>query len=155
QWTPAVRSRTSTKRAGRPRRFNPPVRTRVSRGTATADKGCSLRNGSGGAERSGRTIGVGQDTARHATRPHQGEAARRNTAFEQPFPGAEDDRKDPEAMLVDEIRGDQRLEQAAAAPKMELRTGRGLQPAEFGHDVAADALRCLPRKILRPMRDHI
>src|SRR5687768_9390301 len=58
-------------------------------------------------------------------------------------------------MFVDEFGGDQRLQQIAAAPNMELGPGRCLQPAELVYDILAQALRGLPVDSLEGARDDV
>src|SRR5687768_15907760 len=58
-------------------------------------------------------------------------------------------------MFVDELGGDQRLQQIAAAPNMELGPGRCLQPAELVYDILAQALRGLPVDSLEGARDDV
>src|SRR5688500_2324144 len=79
----------------------------------------------------------------------------REAVFEQSISLAEHHREDPEVMFVDEFGGDQRLQQIAAAPNMELGPGRCLQPAELVYDILAQALRGLPVDSLEGARDDV
>src|SRR5262245_57037776 len=94
-------------------------------------------------QRAGRMVGVGEDTARRASRLDQSEATRRYAVLKQPFAFAEHHGKYPEAMLVDEFGGDQCLQQLAAAPNMQRRPARRLKPTKLFGNVAVDTLRFL------------
>src|SRR5437899_8725006 len=61
---------------------------------------------------------VDEDALGRASRLDQGEAAWRNAVLEQLLSFAEHQRKDPDAIFVDEFDGDQRLQQFTAAPDM-------------------------------------
>jgi hypothetical protein len=106
-------------------------------------------------EWTGRAIGIDEDAHGRASRLDQSEAAWRNAVFEQPLALAEDHWKDPEAMFVDKLGGDQRLQQFAAAPNMQHRSIRCFQPAELVHDIAAYALRFLPVEMSEGARDDV
>lgn len=67
--------------------------------------------GSGLGKRTGGMIGVEENAGRIAVRFHELELARRQSVFKEPLAAAEDQRKDPEAVLIDQIGGDQRLQQ--------------------------------------------
>jgi hypothetical protein len=60
-------------------------------------------------------VRVDENTFRRASRLDQSEAKRRHAALEQPLSFAEHQRKYPNAKLVDESGGDQRLQQFASA----------------------------------------
>src|SRR5262245_37869646 len=96
-----------------------------------------------GFDRPSRAVCVDEDALGRASRLDQGEAARRNAVLEQPFSFAEDYRKDPHAIFVDEFGGDQRLQQFTAAPDMQRRPIRCLQPANLVHDITAYVQRLL------------
>ena len=68
------------------------------------------------------------------------ETLRRHAFFEQPLPLAENERVNPEAKLIDEPGGDQRLQQFAAAPDVEVGAGGGLQAAERVRGIVADGM---------------
>src|SRR5207244_11365899 len=72
-------------------------------------------------KRTGRMIGVDEDTAGRSPGLGQSEATRRHAVLEQPLSFAEPHRKYPDAILVDEVGSDQRLQQFAAAPDMQRR----------------------------------
>ena len=61
-------------------------------------------------------VRIDEDTSGRASRRDQSEATRRHAVLEQPLSFAEHQRKDPDAIFVDEFGGDQRLQQFAAAP---------------------------------------
>src|SRR5437763_16000041 len=103
----------------------------------------------------GRPVGVEKDAPWRAPRSNQRETAWRDAIFEQPFSLAEHHRKDPEAIFVDEVGGDQRLQQLAAAPDVQRPPIRRLQPAELVHDIAAYALRGLPVEVIKGVRDDV
>src|ERR1700730_16057236 len=100
-------------------------------------------------------VRVDEDTSRRASRLDQSEAARRNAVLEQPLSFAEHQRKDPDAIFVDEFGGDQRLQQFTAAPDMQRRPIRCLQPADLVHDITAYALRVLPVELVEAARDDV
>src|SRR5262249_41441582 len=97
-----------------------------------------------GFDRTCGAVGVDEDALGRASRLDQGKAARRNVVLEQPLSFAEHQRKDPDVIFVDEFGGDQRLQQFTAAPDMQRRPIRRLQPADFIHDITAYVLRVLP-----------
>src|SRR5215475_13119976 len=103
----------------------------------------------------GRPVGVEEDATRRALGGNQRETTWRDAIFEQSFSFAEHHRSDPHAILVDEIGADQRLQQRAAAPDMQLRPIRCLQPADLVHDIAAYALRGLPAESVEGARDDV
>src|SRR5579862_600220 len=83
----------------------------------------------------GRMIGVHEDTSGGASRLDQRESAWRNAILEESLSFAEHNRNDPEAVFVDELGGDKRLQQCTAAPDVKLRPIRCLQAADLVHDV--------------------
>ena len=89
-------------------------------------------------------VRVDEDALRRASCLDQSEAMRRHALLEQPLSFAEHHRKYPDAMFVDELGGDQRLQQFTAALDMQRRPIRRLQPADFIHDITAYVLRVLP-----------
>ena len=89
-------------------------------------------------------VRVDEDTSRRASCLDQSEATRRHAVLEQPLSFAEHHRKYPDAILVDEFAGDQRLQQFAAAPDMQRRPIRCLQAANLVNDITAYAQRGLP-----------
>src|SRR5262245_10317063 len=89
-------------------------------------------------------VRVDQDTSRRASRLDQSKGARRHAVLEQPFSLAEHDWSYPEAILIDEVGGDQRLQQLAAAPDMQYRPVRCLELAELFNNVAVNTPRCVP-----------
>ena len=91
-----------------------------------------------------RAVDVDEDPLGRASRLDQSEAARWNAGLEEPLSFAEHHRSDPQAMFVDELGGDQRLQQFTAALDMQRRPIRRLQPADFIHDITAYVLRVLP-----------
>src|ERR1700730_4711075 len=88
-----------------------------------------------------------------AARLHQGKTTRRHAIFEQPLALAEDQREDPDAKLVDQFCGDQRLKQFAAAPDVQFGPVGCLQPADLVNGVAADGLRVHPVEPVEAVRD--
>src|ERR1700747_202698 len=88
-------------------------------------------------------------------RCNQRETTWRDAVFEQPLSLAEHQRKDPEAIFVDEFGRDQRLQQFAAAPNMKRRPIRCLQPADRVHDIIAYELRVLPVEMVEAVRDDV
>ncbi len=97
-----------------------------------------------------------KDCRRHSfVRLDQGKAARRNAALEQPLSFAEHQRKDPDVIFIDEFGGDQRLQQFTAAPDMQRRPIRRLQPADFIHDITTYVLRVLPVETIETTRDDV
>jgi hypothetical protein len=103
----------------------------------------------------GSPVGVEEDALWRAPRCNQRETTWRDAIFEQPLSFAEHQRKDPDAIFVNQVGGDQRLQQFAAAPNMQRRPIRRLQPAELVHDIAAYALRCLPVELVEGARDDV
>src|ERR671936_1031009 len=103
----------------------------------------------------GRPVGVEEDALWRAPRCNQRETTWRDAIFEQPLSFAEHQRKDPEAIVVDEVGGDQRLQQFAAAPNMQRRPIRCLQPADLVHDITVYALRGLPVELVEAARDDV
>ena len=71
------------------------------------------------------------------------------------FPSPSTTGKNPEAVFVDEIGGGQRLQQFTAAPDMQHRPIRRLQPLEFIRDMTAYVLRVLPVETIETMRDNV
>src|SRR5262245_37415240 len=106
-------------------------------------------------KRTGRTIGVEDDTSRRASTFDQSEGTRGHAFLEQPLSFAEYHRRYPEAMLVNEFGGDQRLQQFAAAPDMQWQPVRCLEPADLLDDVTVNALGFLPFKTLETVRDDV
>jgi hypothetical protein len=100
-------------------------------------------------------VRVDEDTSRCAPRLDQSEAARRHAALEQPLSFAEHHRKYPDAILVDQIGGDQRLQQFAAAPDMQRRPVRCLKLADLLNNVAVNTLRFLPVETVEAARDDV
>src|ERR687888_848026 len=103
----------------------------------------------------GRPVGVEEDAPGRAPRCNQRETTWSDAIFEQPLSFAEHQRKDPDAIFVDEFGGDQRLQQFAAAPNMQRRPIRCLQPADLVHDMTADVLRALPVELVEAARDDV
>src|SRR5215813_7112599 len=103
----------------------------------------------------GRPVGVEEDATRRALGGNQRETTWRDAIFEQSFSFAEHHRSDPHAIFVDEIGADQRLQQRAAAPDVQLRPNRCHQPADLVHDIAAYALRGLPAESVEGARDDV
>src|SRR5947209_6523843 len=68
----------------------------------------------------GRTVGVDNDPCGRASRLDESEATRRNAAFEEPRALADHHRKNGDAIFVDEVGADQRLQQLAAAPDVQF-----------------------------------
>src|SRR5262245_35407033 len=114
-----------------------------------------LRLVKNGRKGTGRPVGEDEDAAWRAARCNQSETTRRNALLEQPLSFSEHHWKDPEAIFVDEIGGDQRLQQFAAAPNMQHRPLRCLQPAELVHDITAYALRGLPVEWVEAAGDDV
>src|SRR4051794_21429746 len=102
-----------------------------------------------------RAIAIDEDSLGRASRLDQGKAVRRNTGLKEPLSFAENHRNDPQAIFVDELRGDERLQQFTAAPEMKSRPGRRLHPAKFGHDITAERLRVLPVELAKAARGDI
>jgi hypothetical protein len=100
-------------------------------------------------------VRVDEDTSRRASRLDQSEATRRHAVLEQPLSFAEHQRKYPDAILVDEFGGDQRLQQFAAAPDMQRRPVRCLKLADLLNNVAVNTLRFLPVKTVEAARDDV
>src|SRR5262245_56526989 len=106
-------------------------------------------------KRTGRMVRVDEDTARRASRLDQSEGTRRHAVLEQPLSFAEHHWRYPDAILVDEFGGDQRLQQLAAAPDMQRRPVRCLEMADLLNDVAVNTLRFLPVKTVEAARDDV
>ena len=83
----------------------------------------------------GKPIGVEEDSAGRALCCNQRETTWWHAIFEQPLSSSDHHRRDPHAILVDEVGGDQRLQQLVAAPKVQRGTIRCLQPADLVYDV--------------------
>jgi hypothetical protein len=106
-------------------------------------------------KRTGRMVRVDEDTSRRASRLDQSEATRRHAFLEKPLSFAEHQRKYPDAILVDEFGGDQRLQQFAAAPDMQRRPVRCLKLADLLNNVAVNTLRFLPVETVEAARDDV
>src|SRR4029450_4072776 len=102
-----------------------------------------------------RPVGVEEDAPWRASRCNQRETTWRDAIFEQPLSFAEHQRKDPDAIFVDEFGGDQRLQQFTAAPDMQRRPIRCLQPADLVHDITAYVQRVLPVELVEAARDDV
>src|SRR2546423_14012905 len=100
-------------------------------------------------------VRVAEDPSRRASRLGQSEATRRHAVLEQPLSFAEHQRKYPDAILVNEFGGDQRLQQSAAAPDMQRRPVRCLKLADLLNNVAVDTPRFLPGETVEAARDDV
>ena len=111
----------------------------MSRSLAAAARGSELRADRGPildaesqlGKGTGKPVGVEEDAPWRAPRCNQSETTWRDTIFEQTLSFAEHQRIDPDSIFVDEFGGDQRLQQFTAAPDMQRRPIRRLQPADF------------------------
>src|SRR4029450_2494993 len=102
-----------------------------------------------------RPVGVEEDAPWRASRCNQRETTWRDAIFEQPLSFAEHQRKDPDAIFVDEYGGDQRLQQFTAAPDMRRRPIRCLQSADLVHDITVYVKRVLPVEAVEGARDDV
>ena len=81
-------------------------------------------------------------------RCHEREPTWRDASSKQPFSVAKHDWGDPHAVFVDEVGSDQRLQQHAAPPNVQVRPMACLQPANFVHNITISAVRDLPADVM-------
>src|SRR5438309_107917 len=87
-------------------------------------------------EFSGPLVAVNDDARSRRRRIRKPESPRDGTVVEQPFPRANQDRKDPQAKLVDQVVLQQRLDQVGAPLDQDFASGLLLEPGNGG--------RCIP-----------